>query len=91
MTSWVAVDRIVGLPQADPIAGFAIGLLIVQIGPDARREVAERLMDVNDTELARRVETVVAAVPGVGQISDVQARWLGRVERLAPPGRSVTK
>ena len=67
-----------GFPQADPIAGFAIGLLIVHIGIDATREVAERLMDANDEELVRVTERTAAAVPGVEKVHDVRARWLGR-------------
>jgi cation diffusion facilitator family transporter len=67
-----------GFPQADPIAGFAIGLLIVHIGIDATREVAERLMDANDVDITKAAETLATAVPGVEAVSDVRARWLGR-------------
>ena len=67
-----------GVPQADPIAGFAIGLLIVHIGLDATKEVAERLMDANDEEVVTSVERAAAAVVGVERVHDVRARWLGR-------------
>lgn len=67
-----------GFPQADPIAGFAIGLLIVHIGIDATKEVAERLMDANDVDVTKAAETLAIAVPGVEAVSDVRARWLGR-------------
>lgn len=67
-----------GFPLADPIAGFAIGLLIVHIGLDATTEVATRLMDANDEQVATTVERVAAAIPGVERVHDVRARWLGR-------------
>lgn len=71
-----------GFPQADPIAGVAIGLLIVHIGIDATREVAARLMDANDEELANTAATIASKVPGVTGVHDVRARWLGREVEL---------
>jgi cation diffusion facilitator family transporter len=67
-----------GLPQADPVAGFAIGLLIVHIGIDATREVAQRLMDANDGEVTKSAASAASAVAGVEHVTDVRARWLGR-------------
>ncbi len=67
-----------GLRVADPIAGFAITLLIIHIGIDATKEVASRLMDENDEEVAEAIRAVAAQVPGVVEVSDVRARWLGR-------------
>ena len=48
-----------GFRQADPLAGFAITLLIVRIGIEATHDVVARLMDVNDGELAGEVARVV--------------------------------
>jgi cation diffusion facilitator family transporter len=42
-----------GFRVADPIAGFAITLLIVHIGIDASRDILSRLMDANDKELRK--------------------------------------
>ena len=67
-----------GYPQADPIAGFAIGLLIVHIGIDATREVAVRLMDANDGDVTKVATAAARSVAGVQHVSDVRARWLGR-------------
>jgi cation diffusion facilitator family transporter len=67
-----------GFPAADPIAGVAIGLLIVHIGIDATGEVAARLMDANDEELAHRAGSLARGIPGVEEVTDVRARWLGR-------------
>ncbi len=67
-----------GLRVADPMAGFAITLLIIHIGIDATRDVASRLMDENDEEVAEAIRAVAQEVPGVAQVSEVRARWLGR-------------
>lgn len=67
-----------GFRQADPLAGFAITVLIVHIGIDATRDVVARLMDVHDDELAGRVASVARAIPGVHSLGDLRVRWLGR-------------
>ena len=67
-----------GFRQADPLAGFAITVLIVHIGIDATRDVVARLMDVHDHELAGEVAGIARAVPGVRGVGDLRVRWLGR-------------
>jgi len=67
-----------GLRVADPIAGFAITVLIIHIGIDATKDVASRLMDENDEEIAEAIRAVAAQTSGVLEVSDVRARWLGR-------------
>ncbi len=67
-----------GFRIADPIAGFAITLLIVHIGIDATRDVASRLMDENDEDMADAIRVAAEQVPGVVAVGDVRARWLGR-------------
>ena len=67
-----------GFRIADPIAGFAITLLIIHIGIDATKDVWSRLMDENDEEVAEAVRTVAQEVPGVVEVRNVRARWLGR-------------
>ena len=67
-----------GARIADPIAGFAITLLILHIGVDATRDVARRLMDENDELMAQEITRVAASIPGVIGVDDVRARWLGR-------------
>jgi cation diffusion facilitator family transporter len=67
-----------GFRVADPIAGFAITALIIHIGIDATRDVAARLMDVNDEEMIGTVRDVAMSIPGVQGIGDLRVRWLGR-------------
>ncbi len=67
-----------GFRQADPIAGFAISLLIVHIGVAAPRDVVSRLMDAQDSEMAEAVRAAAREVLEAGRIAEVRARWLGR-------------
>lgn len=67
-----------GARAADPIAGFAITILIVHIGIDATRDVARRLMDENDEAVASAIADAARVVPGVVGVDNVRARWLGR-------------
>lgn len=67
-----------GFRLADPIAGFAITVLIVHIGIDASRDVARRLMDENDDDVGATIAEVASAVPGVIAVAGVETRWLGR-------------
>lgn len=67
-----------GFRVADPTAGFAITALIIHIGFDATKDVWSRLMDENDDEVAETIRAVAQEVPGVLEVSNVRARWLGR-------------
>jgi cation diffusion facilitator family transporter len=71
-----------GFKAADPLAGFAITLLIIHIGMEATRDIAARLMDANDAELARACAAVAAQTPGVMEIVEANARWLGRTAEV---------
>jgi cation diffusion facilitator family transporter len=85
-----------GFRVADPVAGFAITALIIHIGIDATRDVASRLMDVNDEEVTDAVRDAAMGVSGVQGLSDLRVRWLGRelevrmVIRL-PAGLTLTQ
>lgn len=67
-----------GAKAADPIAGFAITVLIVHIGVGATRDMASRLMDAHDEEIAETVRAAAGAIPQVRSVEDVRVRWLGR-------------
>lgn len=67
-----------GAKAADPIAGFVITVLIVHIGVGATRDMASRLMDAHDEEIAETVRAAAGAVPQVRSVEDVRVRWLGR-------------
>lgn len=82
ITSAGALAGLIGVAAgariADPIAGFAITLLIMHIGVDATRDVARRLMDENDEAVAEAIVETAQTVRGVATVEDVRARWLGR-------------
>ncbi len=67
-----------GFRAADPLAGFAIALLIVRIGVEATRDVVSRLMDANDEEVGKGVLAAIDRIPAVKAVSDLRVRWLGR-------------
>lgn len=67
-----------GFRAADPLAGFAIALLIVHIGIDATRDVVSRLMDVHDDEVGRTVLAAINQIPEVKAVTNLRVRWLGR-------------
>ncbi len=67
-----------GFRIADPLAGFAITALIIHIGIDATRDVAARLMDSSDEDVAEAVRAAAMRVPAVQKVSDLRVRWLGR-------------
>ncbi|MFQ5343432.1 MAG: cation diffusion facilitator family transporter [Anaerolineae bacterium] len=66
-----------GVPVADPIAGFVITAGILWIVFDVGRDILDRLMDAIDPDTIERIEGVAASVEGVAGVHDVRARWLG--------------
>ena len=69
---------VLGFPIADPIVGLLIGAAIVFIARDATRRVWRRLMDAVDPLIVDRIEQYAGDVPGVEQVANVRARWVGR-------------
>lgn len=67
-----------GFPQADPIAGIIITIVIAFVVFDALKSVTARLMDAIDPKLVEELEHTTQAVAGVREISDFRARWFGR-------------
>jgi cation diffusion facilitator family transporter len=66
-----------GWPAADPLAGLALTAVIVWVLVGAAGQVLGRLLDRVDPEVVTAVERA-AAVPGVGAVHGVRARWVGR-------------
>ncbi len=72
-----AIGSLLGFPLADPIIGALITIAILFIVKDAGMAMWHRLMDAVEPEVVDRVERSAAAVPGVEQVHQVRARWLG--------------
>ena len=66
-----------GFPKADPIAGIVITLVIVTVVFSTSRSVLQRLLDAVDPHIVPSIITIASAVPGVEQVTDVHARWVG--------------
>jgi len=66
-----------GFPKADPIAGIVITIVIVTVVFSTSRSVMQRLLDAVDPHVVPSIITIASAVPGVEQVTDVRARWVG--------------
>ena len=66
-----------GFPKADPIAGIVITIVIVTVVFSTSRSVLQRLLDAVDPHVVPSIITIASAVPGVEQVTDVRARWVG--------------
>lgn len=66
-----------GLPILDPIIGLLITVAILFIVKDAARSVWLRLIDGIEPEILAKIEHAPTHVPGVREVCDVRARWIG--------------
>jgi cation diffusion facilitator family transporter len=68
-----------GFPIADPAVGLVItGLIIYLLVREAGPMVLSRAMDRIDPSILGQLEQIAKDVPGVLDIYDVRARWIGR-------------
>jgi cation diffusion facilitator family transporter len=70
-----------GFPLADPIIGLLITIAIFAIVWQSGKAVFSRMLDGVDPEITKEIRHAAEHVPGVRQVLDVRARWLGH--RLA--------
>ncbi len=66
-----------GFPQADPLVGLLITVLILFVLKDAATSIWHRLMDAVDPTLVATIEHAASHVEGVSGVHNVQVRWLG--------------
>ena len=67
-----------GYPWVDPLAGALVALVILRTGIEILRESSEDLMDtVPNRELAGQVTKLLAAVPGMKQVEEIQSHRFG--------------
>jgi cation diffusion facilitator family transporter len=71
-----------GFPVGDPIAGFAVTLLILEVGYTVTRDVLHHLLDGIEPELLVALRELAASVPGVTAVLGARGRWTGRSIRL---------
>jgi cation diffusion facilitator family transporter len=70
-----------GYPLGDPLAGFAITLMICHVGYEVTTEIVSHLMDGIEPSLLDQARDAVLGVPEV-KSARVKGRWSGRLLRL---------
>jgi len=66
-----------GLRVADPIAGLVITVVILTVVWSTSRSVLQRLLDAVDPRIVPSIIKTASEVPGVEDVTDVRARWVG--------------
>jgi cation diffusion facilitator family transporter len=66
-----------GYPLADPIIGLLITVAIFGIVWQSSRAVVTRMLDGVDPAVIEEIQHAAAHVPGINQVLDTKARWLG--------------
>jgi cation diffusion facilitator family transporter len=66
-----------GYPLADPIIGLLITVAIFGIVWQSSRAVITRMLDGVDPAVIEEIQHAAAHVPGINQVLDTKARWLG--------------
>jgi cation diffusion facilitator family transporter len=72
-----AVGVWLGYPLADPIVGLLIAAAILVIVWQSGKAVFTRLLDGVEPEAIEEIRHTASRVPGVEDVSEVRARWLG--------------
>ena len=72
-----AIGVWLGYPLADPVAGLLITAAILGIVWQSGKAVFTRLLDGVEPEIIDEVREVACRVPGVENVAEVRARWVG--------------
>ena len=72
-----AVGVWLGFPLADPIVGLLITLAIFGIVWQSAKAVFTRILDGVEPGITEEIRHAAEHVPGIRQVIDVRARWLG--------------
>lgn len=66
-----------GFSKADPIIGLLITIVILGIVYQSGKEVLIRALDGVEPEVFEEIRHTASHVPGVEEVTEVRARWLG--------------
>ncbi len=72
-----AIGVWLGYPLADPIVGFIIAAAILVIVWQSGKTVFTRLLDGVDPQVIEEIQHAASHVPGVEDVAEVRARWVG--------------
>ena len=91
-----AVGVWLGYPLADPLVGLAISAAIFVLVWQSGRAIFLRMLDGMDIETLEALAHAAGHVPGVEEVTDVRARWIGHrihaeVNVSVPGGLSVSE
>ena len=91
-----AIGVWLGYPLADPIVGLLITAAILVIVWQSGKAIFTRLLDGVKPEVLQEIRHAVCHVPGVEEVAEVRARWLGHrlraeVNIAVDPSLSVTE
>jgi cation diffusion facilitator family transporter len=77
------VGAVFGVAWVDPVAGLVVAAGIVALMVRSARRVARRLLDGVEPAVVARANATIRGVPGVRDVSNLQARWHGHQIRIA--------
>jgi cation diffusion facilitator family transporter len=85
-----------GYPLADPLVGLIIAAAILVIVWQSGKTVFTRLLDGVDPKAIEEIQHAASSVPGVENVAEVRARWIGHrlraeVNVAVDPGLSVAE
>jgi cation diffusion facilitator family transporter len=66
-----------GFPLADPIVGLLISAAIYVLAWQSARAIVTRMLDGVEPDALDEIDHAARHVPGVEEVSDVRARWIG--------------
>jgi cation diffusion facilitator family transporter len=66
-----------GFPLADPIVGLLISAAIYALVWQSARAIVTRMLDGVEPDALDEIDHAARHVPGVEEVSDVRARWIG--------------
>jgi cation diffusion facilitator family transporter len=66
-----------GYPLADPVVGLLISIAIFVLVWQSARSIFLRTLDGVETEALEAIAHAASHVPGVTEVTDVRARWIG--------------
>ena len=72
-----------GFPITDPIAGLVITVVILTVVYSTALSVIRRLLDAVDPHVVPTIFEIARAVPGVEEVNDIRARWVGHTLHVA--------
>ena len=72
-----AVGVWAGYPLADPVVGLLISIAIFVLVGQSARSILLRTLDGVETEAVEAITHAASRVPGVTEVTDVRARWIG--------------